>query len=290
MLAAVYGAGRVSHFAEGHVINPERAALIPDGSIGRMLSPIQARQLEDLLEERRSTTDADARPAARTAGRADRRGWHGIRQFARHLPIAGVPLHRVSVARAQCRRGHDSRGPIRPAAVLQDIATLAGHRIRAVPRAWRNKMGRLALPTLPMVIVAQLASIGAVIAWRGDIVRALPQTASLFRAIGLTVNLRGLVFSDLRSSKDFHDGASVLILDGTIQNVAGTVVSVPRLRFAVRNASGIELLSWTAPPDHDTLGHGETLPFRSRLASPPADGNDVSVRFLNSQDFMNGAH
>jgi hypothetical protein len=42
MLAAVYGGGRVSHFAEGHVISPERAALIPDDSIGRMLSPAPA--------------------------------------------------------------------------------------------------------------------------------------------------------------------------------------------------------------------------------------------------------
>ena len=38
-IAALHELGRVSHFAEGHFIDPDRAALIPDNSIGRMLSP-----------------------------------------------------------------------------------------------------------------------------------------------------------------------------------------------------------------------------------------------------------
>jgi hypothetical protein len=42
------------------------------------------------------------------------------------------------------------------------------------------------------------------------------------------------------------------------------------------------------PPEKGTLDPGETLPFRSRLASPPVDGNDILVRFLNRLDFMNG--
>ena len=33
-LAAAHGLGRVSHFAEGHFINPESAALIPDAFVG----------------------------------------------------------------------------------------------------------------------------------------------------------------------------------------------------------------------------------------------------------------
>jgi hypothetical protein len=36
------------------------------------------------------------------------------------------------------------------------------------------------------------------------------------------------------------------------------------------------------------LGPGESLPFRSRLASPPADAHDVLVRFLNPRDLPGG--
>ena len=36
------------------------------------------------------------------------------------------------------------------------------------------------------------------------------------------------------------------------------------------------------------LAPGETATFRSRLASPPADGRDVIVRFLNRRDLVAG--
>jgi hypothetical protein len=49
-LAAAHGLGRVAHFAEGHFINPESAALIPDAFISRMLSAIEARRLLDRME------------------------------------------------------------------------------------------------------------------------------------------------------------------------------------------------------------------------------------------------
>src|SRR5258708_22284836 len=49
-LAAAHGLGRVVHLAEGHFINPESAALIPDAFIARMLSAIEARRLLDRLE------------------------------------------------------------------------------------------------------------------------------------------------------------------------------------------------------------------------------------------------
>jgi hypothetical protein len=59
---------------------------------------------------------------------------------------------------------------------------------------------------------------------------------------------------------------------------------VPRLRFAVRNATGQEIYAWTAKPSRSILEPGDKLPFRSRLASPPADASDVLVRFANAND------
>jgi hypothetical protein len=142
---------------------------------------------------------------------------------------------------------------------------------------------------VPALIAVQLVVICAGLLWRAEIVHLMPQTASFFRAIGLGVNVRGLAFADIHASGDDHDGVTVLIIEGTIVNTTRSAVSVPRLRFGLRNAVLAELFSWTAPPDKGILGPGETLSFRSRLASPPADGSDILVRFLNRLDFVNGA-
>ena len=63
---------------------------------------------------------------------------------------------------------------------------------------------------------------------------------------------------------------------------------MPRLRFAVRNQGGQEIYSWTALPARNVLLAGETLPFRSRLASPPREGQQVLVRFFNRRDLVAG--
>jgi hypothetical protein len=85
------------------------------------------------------------------------------------------------------------------------------------------------------VILALACVVAALIGWRGTIVRNAPQMASLYAAIGLPVNLRGLTFTDVKVSRDVHDGVSVLMVEGAIVSTASRPVEVPRLRFAMRN-------------------------------------------------------
>ncbi|MFL5029806.1 MAG: zinc-ribbon domain-containing protein [Xanthobacteraceae bacterium] len=153
-----------------------------------------------------------------------------------------------------------------------------------LPR-WKPK---LAWPGMPATIAALVVAVAGLVIWRGDVVRTVPQTASLFDAIGLQVNLRGLVFDNVRTTGELHDGVPVLIIEGTIANVAGKTVEVPRLRFAMRNRAGHEVYAWTSVTGRSILAAGETAAFRTRLASPPADGRDVIVRFFNRRDFLAG--
>jgi hypothetical protein len=116
-----------------------------------------------------------------------------------------------------------------------------------------------------------------------------PQMASLYGAIGLPVNLRELVFGDVRITKEARDGVPVLLVEGSIKSTSKNPVDVPRLRFGLRNEAGLEIYSWTALPEHSILAPGETQTFRSRLASPPSEGHDVVVRFFNRHDATEGA-
>jgi hypothetical protein len=62
MLAVLHGVGRVGHFAEGHFIDEERAAVVPQESIGRMLSSHEARHIRDLFEARQGANDLKIEP------------------------------------------------------------------------------------------------------------------------------------------------------------------------------------------------------------------------------------
>jgi len=171
--------------------------------------------------------------------------------------------------------------------MADDIESIAGRLDRPVrprrraARPWR----KLNLTTVIFILVAILA---AAITWRTAMVRTFPQTASLFAALHLPVNLRGLEFEGVKSSEEFDQGVMVLVVDGKIVNVTSRVVEVPRLRLGVRNIGGQEVYAWTLLPTSSILSPGESLSFRTRLASPPSDTNDVVVRFFNRRDIATG--
>ncbi len=166
-----------------------------------------------------------------------------------------------------------------------DVESYAARRERMKARRKQSRRSSRWTAILLVLLAVNVALIGA----RNEVVRYLPQTASLFAAIGLPVNLRHLKFENVKISKETQDGVNILIVEGAVVSTAGKPVAVPRLRFAARNATGQEVYSWTALPTRSILGPGEKLDFRSRLASPPADATDVMVRFFNAQDAAAGA-
>ena len=147
----------------------------------------------------------------------------------------------------------------------------------------RRKVKRRSSKWTALILVLlgfNVALIGA----RNEVVRHFPQTASLFAAIGLPVNLRSLSFEDVKITKEERDGVPILNVEGNIVSVAKRPVEVPRLRFAIRNSSGQEIYAWTVAPPRSILEPGDKTEFRSRLASPPAEAADVMVRFVGAQD------
>jgi hypothetical protein len=166
----------------------------------------------------------------------------------------------------------------------EDIETVAARRARRSARRRR----RWPLGAWPTAILAQMLLVMALVLWRTQVVQLLPQTASLFAAIGLPVNLRGLEFTGVETESEAADGVQVLVVQGTILSTANHRVDVPRLRFAVRDGGGHEIYSWTALAYKKVLAPGETLAFRSRLASPPPESRDISVRFFNRRDRIAG--
>ena len=129
----------------------------------------------------------------------------------------------------------------------------------------------------------------ALVIWRADVVRLLPQTATFYRMVGLEVNLRGLTFKDVKITNETVDGKPVLVIEGVIVGETRKPVELPRLRFSVRDAQGSEIYAWNTVLDQTTLQPGERAGFKSRLASPPAEGKSIDIRFFNKRDVAGGS-
>jgi predicted Zn finger-like uncharacterized protein len=150
-------------------------------------------------------------------------------------------------------------------------------RPRIVKRGERDtRLGLVALFLGTLVVIGVTA--------REPIVGAVPGLAGFYAAIGLPVNLRGIEFSNLRTSSEMQDSTPVLVIEGEIVNPTRYTRDLPRLRLGVEASDGRELYTWTALLPRETLLGRESFTFRSRLASPPDGAESVTVRFLHRTD------
>jgi predicted Zn finger-like uncharacterized protein len=160
---------------------------------------------------------------------------------------------------------------------------------RARRRLWRPRFGLPQLRlNLSVAVAAMAALIAALIIWRTDVVRLLPQTASLFKLAGITVNLRNLTIEDVRVSTETVNGAPVTVIEGNVASTSFKPVEIPRLRFVVRDAHGTQVYAWNTVLDQAVVNPGEKVAFKSRLASPPPNAYDLIVRFFNKRDLLSG--
>ncbi len=155
----------------------------------------------------------------------------------------------------------------------------AARRAARTPRIRVKSSGNRGL-TAFLVGVAIAVAVAAV-QFREDVVRSLPSTAGLYALAGLPVNLRGLEFSGITQRRDFDDGLPVLIVEGEIHNLEAASLPVPALRFSLRGQGGSEIYAWTIEPRQKIIEAGASMTFRTRLASPPRNADDMLIRFID---------
>jgi len=169
---------------------------------------------------------------------------------------------------------------------FQGLFSRRGARVKRLAPAAPTRKSYYGLPT---ACAAMGALVLALVIWRGDMVRLLPQTAAFYKMVGLEVNLRGLSFKDVKLSSETVDGKQVLVIEGVIVGQGKKPLDIPRLRFAVRDAQGAEIYAWNSVLEQTVLQPGERAFFRSRLASPPPEGRNIDVRFFNRRDIAGGS-
>lgn len=159
-------------------------------------------------------------------------------------------------------------------------------RARMVMAMPRSKFGSFRFSWPVAIVIVGTALFVAFFTGRDQVVRTVPDAASVYETLGMPVNLRGVDFRDIKGANETADGVTVLVVEGRLVNITAQPVMLPRLRLAVRDGQGRDIYTWTATPPVPQLGPGEAANFRSRLASPPPDGKTIEVRFLTRQDVV----
>ena len=153
------------------------------------------------------------------------------------------------------------------------------HRTNEVPRPRRGLRGvGLALGWLVLALI--LAGTGWItVRFRQDIASLWPQSASLYSALGLHVNTRGIEFADKNARFETENGQNVLLISGDLVNITSHELTVPPIRVSLSDDDRRELYHWSFSSAVPTLAPGKSVSFQTRLPSPPLTARHIELRF-----------
>jgi len=214
------------------------------------------------------------------------------------LSAPGASLHFSGGSRLaldQCEPTKSVRAPLRLLTSMRveqstdadAAAQLSDYPSAAIARwATRCKSWRPAASYLHIAILGLALADAAIIGWRADLVRAMPQMAAFYARLGLPVNVRGLQFNGVAATAEWRDGTPVLVVNGEISNHTSKAEEVPHLHLFARNSEHRQVYAWAAPPARQALAPGEMMAFRSEVALPPLDTREIVVRFVDRDDSL----
>jgi predicted Zn finger-like uncharacterized protein len=134
-------------------------------------------------------------------------------------------------------------------------------------------------------LIVLIAAIGwASVQYRQTIASLWPQSASLYAAVGLPVNVRGIQLTNISYQQEYQDGQPVLSVTGKVVNVSNRELPVPEIRVVLLDDAKHELYHWNFDAGIPTLKPGGESTFVTRLSSPPPEARNLNVRFAESGD------
>jgi predicted Zn finger-like uncharacterized protein len=118
--------------------------------------------------------------------------------------------------------------------------------------------------------------------YRQQIATVWPQAASLYSALGLHVNTRGLDFVDVAYHSEMEDGQQVLAISGKLVNISARELSIPPIEVVLTDKNKLLIGNWNFKASAHTLRPGQQAAFLWRLSSPPAGARHLELRFAAS--------
>jgi predicted Zn finger-like uncharacterized protein len=137
----------------------------------------------------------------------------------------------------------------------------------------------IALGWIGLIAVVLLIGLAAV-RYRQEITAIWPQSAGVYSRLGMKVNAHGVDLVHVEYHRESEDGQVVLAVTGCIVNNGTRELPVPQnMRITLNDDANHELYHWDYTPSARTLKPGQSIPFMTRLSSPPAGARHLDVRF-----------
>ena len=143
----------------------------------------------------------------------------------------------------------------------------------------RNRQAAIAGALWAGVAIVVAVVLGVAIVFRESVVRAWPQTASAYAAVGLAVNPTGLKIEQVHAEPSLEEGHAALAVTGVIRNVVGRAVIAPPLRITLLNAQGKRVAGQITNFADPHIPSGATRSFRTSIPDPPFSAANLQVDF-----------
>lgn len=119
----------------------------------------------------------------------------------------------------------------------------------------------------------------AVVAFRQQVAAFVPQTASLFAAVGLPVNAVGLSFEGVVSTPILVDGRPVMAVTGAIRNNTKVAINSPPIRLTLVDKDMAALIAYELKVTNGRVPPGGVRHFAWNLPDPPAGASGLEIGF-----------
>jgi len=138
-----------------------------------------------------------------------------------------------------------------------------------------------AIAALGSSVVAIMIIGAVVVLGRGNIVARWPILNAAYAAVGLQAEPigTGLELRGINSAMVPAGGKVSLVVAGEVANISSIPRSVPPLTIHLRDGTNKVIASWKIFPAPGKLPPGETMPFQTSMASPPAAASSAVVTF-----------
>ncbi|HEX3942847.1 MAG TPA: DUF3426 domain-containing protein [Rhizomicrobium sp.] len=144
----------------------------------------------------------------------------------------------------------------------------------------RPKGQRLAVVTAFLGLVGVAALIVWGLLYYRDLVASIwPQSAALYRAVGVPPQSKGVLLTDVTYHRDTEAGLPVLTIRGTAVNTTLKEMTVPQIKVTLSDSGGRSVDHWVFSTTVNRLSPGQKAEFVTRRIDPPATARRFQVSF-----------